>query len=518
MTTITFLPKELQIINLLHSVVFEKSPNTTLRIAGGYVRDKLLGMQSSDIDIAIDNMTGEKFANLVNQYMYEHGLGSQMVTVVEANPDQSKHLATAMLRIFGVPIDFVNLRTETYTDSRIPTIKMGTAEEDAQRRDLTINALFYNINSNEVEDFVGGINDLHAKIARTPLDPVQTFLDDPLRILRTIRFASKYELTLDPALIEATHQPEVLEAFKTKISSERIWAELAGKKEGDHYKPGALIGPNPTRAIELLKQLGLMEAIFDPTKEEVKGLASNNIDGEMVPWETPQNNPHHTFNIWDHTLSVVKNLIEQTPQTIKEDQEAYLVRNLVALLHDIGKRYTGIHGITSDGQHTSYHGHEETSAKLANDILNRLHAPQNIIKRVVDLIDVHLRPHTLLENGRGRSYRKFVRDYPDWMHSIDIAIADSLGKRYYSLEDAELEKKKYEELRQNIQKAMDWSGKNPNQTTAIPRPISGKDLLGLGFKTGPFIGKILAALDDALLDNPGMSKEEALELAKNFTE
>jgi putative nucleotidyltransferase with HDIG domain len=238
----------------------------------------------------------------------------------------------------------------------------------------------------------------------------------------------------------------------------------------------------------------------------------------MVPWETPQNNPHHTFNIWDHTLSVVKNLIEQTPQTIKEDQETYLVRNLAALLHDIGKRYTGIHGITSDGQHTSYHGHEETSAKLANDILNRLHAPQNIIKRVVDLIDVHLRPHTLLENGRGRSYRKFVRDYPDWMHSIDIAIADSLGKRYYSLEDAELEKQKYEELRQKIQTAMEWSGKNPNQTTAIPRPISGKDLLGLGFKTGPFIGKILAALDDALLDNPGMSKEEALELAKNFTE
>jgi tRNA nucleotidyltransferase/poly(A) polymerase len=516
---------EHKIFSLLKAVVAEKAPDTILRVAGGWVRDHLIGKSSNDIDVAVSNMTGEDFANLVVQYMTEHGGKKQNVTVVQANPDQSKHLATAMVRIFGLPIDFVNLRTETYADSRIPTMAMGTAEEDAQRRDLTINSLFYNINTGEIEDFVGGIKDLRAGIARTPLDPVQTFLDDPLRILRTVRFAARYGLELDPGLIAATHNQQVKEAFKNKISTERIWAELAGKKEGDHYKPGALIGPNPTRAFELLKQLGLLEAIFDPTEEEVKSLAPppkpstdpnsptpTPHEERMVPWDTPQNNPHHQFDIWNHTLSVIKNLMDETPPHITKDQDTYLVRNLAALLHDIGKRYTGIQ--KPNGEYTSYHGHEEISAKIANAVLKRLHAPSDIIKRVVDLIDVHLRPHTLLETGRNKHYRKFVRDYPDWIHSIDLAIADNLGKQTFSPDQRGYEKQKYEDLRSNIQKAMEWDGKSPNSSTAIPRPISGNDLISIGLKPGPIMGKIMKELDEALLDNPGMSKEEALELAQ----
>lgn len=497
-----------------------------MRIAGGYIRDKLLCLDSNDIDIAVDNMTGEAFANLVSDYMSEHGTKKQNVTVVEANPDQSKHLATAMIRLFGLPIDFVNLRTETYADSRIPTMQMGTPEEDAQRRDLTINSLFYNINSGKIEDYVGGVNDLRAGIARTPMDPAQTFLDDPLRILRTIRFAAKYNLQLDPALVAAARQPDVQEAFRNKISHERIWAELAGKKEGDKYKAGALIGPNPSRAIELLKELGLLESVFDPTEDEVKGLITTPKPSEdpdappppprderMVPWDTPQNNNHHQFDIWGHTLRVVKNLIDNTPQPIREDQETYLVRNLAALLHDIGKRFTGIHGVSKDGIHTSYHGHEETSAKIAESVLTRLRAPNNIIKRVVDLISIHLRPHTLLETGNGRNYRRFVRDYPDWRHSIDLAISDNLGKKNLLPEEIISEKQKYEDLRSQIEKAMQWSNKSPNSKEAIPRPINGNDLIGMGIKPGPVFGKIMAAIDEALLDNPAMTREEALEIS-----
>ena len=505
---------ENKIFTLLKAVVTEKAPDTILRAAGGWVRDKLLSKDSNDIDIAVNNMTGEAFAHLVSEYMAEHGLKKQNVTVVEANPDQSKHLATAMIRLFGLPIDFVNLRTESYANSRIPTMEMGTAEEDAQRRDLTINSLFYNINSGEVEDFVGGIKDLRAGIARTPLDPAKTFLDDPLRILRTVRFASKYGLELDPALIAATHDPKVKDAFRNKISNERVWAELAGKKDGDHYKPGALIGPNPTRAIELLKQLGLMEAVFDPTPAEMEELG---FKEEMVPWDTPQNNPHHSFDIWNHTLSVVKAMVDQTKAPMREDQETYLVRNLAALLHDIGKRYKGIQGTHPTKGHTNYHGHEETSGKIAETVLTRLKAPSDIIKRVKALIDSHLRPHVLLEEGRGRSYRKFVRDNPEWMHNVDLAIADNLGKQNFTAEEADTERQKYENLRGNIQKAMEWAGKNPNASSAIPRPITGHDLIALGLKPGPIMGQIMAALDEALLDNPGMSKEEALDLARTFT-
>jgi tRNA nucleotidyltransferase/poly(A) polymerase len=502
-------PTEVRIFDLLKAVIAEKAPNTTLRVAGGWTRDRLLGKDSNDIDIAIDNMTGEAFANLVSEYMNEHGLKKQNVTVVEANPEQSKHLATAMIKLFGLPIDFVNLRTETYADSRIPTMEMGTPEEDAQRRDLTINSLFYNINNGEIEDYVGGIQDLRAGLARTPLDPVQTFLDDPLRILRTVRFASKYGLKLDPALVAATHKPEVKEAFKNKISNDRIWTELAGKKEGDKYKAGALIGPNPTRAAELLKQLGLLEAIFDPTQEEMQGLG---MKEEMVPWETPQNNPHHSFDIWNHTLQVVKNLVEQTKQPVREDQETYLVRNLAALLHDIGKRYKGIQGTHPTKGHTNYHGHEEASANIARVVLNRLRAPKDIIKRVTDLIDAHLRPHILSEEGSGRSYRKFVRDFSDWPHSVDLAIADNLGKKDFNPEEVALETKKYENLRSNIQEAMQGQ-----KSTNIPRPISGHDLLAMGIKPGPVMGQIMSAIDDALLDKPELSREEALEIAKHFT-
>src|SRR5690606_32173777 len=152
--------KETQIFTDLMKVVNEKSPETILRVAGGFVRDKLLGLESNDIDIAVSNMTGEQFAELIDP---------KKITVIKANPDQSKHLATAMVTIRGVPIDFVNLRSETYSDSRIPEMKIGTPQEDALRRDLTINSLFFNINTGEIEDYVGGMKDLENKIARTPM-------------------------------------------------------------------------------------------------------------------------------------------------------------------------------------------------------------------------------------------------------------------------------------------------------------------------------------------------------------
>jgi len=504
---IVLTPTEEKIFSLLKEVISTKSPSTILRVAGGWVRDKLMGQNSNDIDIAVSDMTGEDFSNLVVQYMKENGIKTGGVTVVQANPDQSKHLATAMIRILGLPIDFVNLRTETYSDSRIPTMQIGTPEEDAQRRDLTINSMFYNINTGTIEDFVDGVEDLKNGIARTPLPPLQTFLDDPLRILRTVRFASRYDLKLDPELIQAAHNPQVQEAFRDKLSKERIWTELAGKKEDDKYKPGALIGPNPTKAMQLLKELGLLELIFDPTQSEMEELQ---LTENMVPWNTEQNNPNHQFDIWEHTIRVIKNLVDQTKEDIKEDKETYLVRNIAALLHDLGKRYKGIHGVHEKG-HTTYIGHEEVSAKLAEKILDRLKAPNNIKERVIKLIDVHLRPHNLLESGKDKAYRKYVRDFKDWPHSIDLAIADNLGKQEYSQDEIEGEKEKYEILRGKIQQSIPVGTE-----TNIPRPINGKDLIQIGIKPGPIMGQIFNVLDEMLLENPYMEKNEAIEIAKQI--
>ena len=204
----------------------------TLRFAGGWVRDKLLGSASDDIDVAIDNMTGEDFGMAMKAFVSSPEAkpkytsteqGKKIIgnlALIEANPEKSKHLATATVRMFGLDVDLVNLRKETYaTDSRTPQMEFGTAEEDALRRDSTINALFYNIHSSEVEDFTGrGLTDLERKTIKTPLPPLQTFRDDPLRVLRHIRFASRLGFCIDSEDEQAIRDPSIKEEFKSRVT------------------------------------------------------------------------------------------------------------------------------------------------------------------------------------------------------------------------------------------------------------------------------------------------------------
>ncbi|KAK7270384.1 hypothetical protein RIF29_23478 [Crotalaria pallida] len=202
---------------------------TQLRVAGGWVRDKLLGKECYDIDIALDNMMGTEFVDKVREYLLSIGEDAQGVCVIECNPDQSKHLETARMRLFDMWIDFVNLRSEEYAEnSRIPSKQsFGTPEEDAYRRDLTINSLFYNINTDSVEDFTKrGISDLKSGKIVTPLPPKATFLDDPLRVVRAIRFGARFEFTLDEDLKQAAACNEVKDALAAKISRERIGTEI----------------------------------------------------------------------------------------------------------------------------------------------------------------------------------------------------------------------------------------------------------------------------------------------------
>ncbi|OAY73071.1 CCA tRNA nucleotidyltransferase, mitochondrial [Ananas comosus] len=219
--------KEENIFGRLLDVVRHFKLETQLRVAGGWVRDKLLRKDCYDIDIALDNMLGRDFCEKVNEYLKFVGEEQQGIGVIQCNPDQSKHLETARMRICDTWIDFVNLRSETYAEnSRIPTMKFGTAEEDAYRRDLTINSLFYNINTNSVEDVTGrGIQDLKSGRIVTPLPPKATFLDDPLRVLRAIRFGARFDFELAEELKEAASDEEVKTALANKISRERIGHE-----------------------------------------------------------------------------------------------------------------------------------------------------------------------------------------------------------------------------------------------------------------------------------------------------
>ncbi|KAK9834819.1 hypothetical protein WJX81_001018 [Elliptochloris bilobata] len=203
--------QEKELFTVLKAVVAHSSPTTVLRCAGGWVRDKLLGKDSHDIDIALSDKKGAEFAEDINAYLASQAQTALKVAVILSNPDQSKHLETARMKLAGLEIDLVNLRSESYADSRIPTMEVGTPKEDALRRDFTINSLFYRIDSGEVEDFTErGLADLAAQVIRTPLPAAETFTDDPLRVLRAVRFGARFGFSLDAGIEEAASSARIL--------------------------------------------------------------------------------------------------------------------------------------------------------------------------------------------------------------------------------------------------------------------------------------------------------------------
>ncbi|KAL7579326.1 hypothetical protein ACA910_014004 [Epithemia clementina (nom. ined.)] len=316
--------EERNLFALLRRVRKETNLSTTLRVAGGWVRDKLLatpefcpplyaasldapsgsgaptktqrltskflrrrpGATSSssppsnplmaangpshkpvDIDIALDDMLGQEFAEHLNDYLSSQGEETHSVGVVLKNPEKSKHLETATMKVGGFWIDFVNLRAEEYTqeNSRIPDMmRIGTASEDAYRRDLTINSLFYNINTGQVEDWTGqGFEDLRKGIVATPLPPLTTLLDDPLRVLRSVRFAARLRFTMADSLVEAAKDARVRNALANKVSRERVGSEVELMFRSR----------DPVGAMRLLWQLQLMDTVFPQMPTGVEGLA-----------------------------------------------------------------------------------------------------------------------------------------------------------------------------------------------------------------------------------------------------
>ncbi|CAZ79882.1 unnamed protein product [Tuber melanosporum] len=266
--TLTLSPEEATVRKLFVDVAQEidkdkpKDDRLVLRFTGGWVRDKLLGTRSVDIDVGVNNMSGYDFATRLSEYMNanrdEPSSKPCRVSKIESNPEKSKHLETATAKVLGLDIDFVNLRSETYSgDSRIPHMEFGTPEKDALRRDCTINALFYNLHTEQVEDFTGlGLQDLTARLIRTPLPPRETFTDDPLRVLRLIRFSSRLGFTIVPEVKAAMKLPEIK---ASKISRERVGIEIEKMFKGC----------NPHASLSLIHELDLYNEIFAPPIQDL---------------------------------------------------------------------------------------------------------------------------------------------------------------------------------------------------------------------------------------------------------
>jgi tRNA nucleotidyltransferase/poly(A) polymerase len=219
-------------------------------------------------------MTGVQFGQALQAFMKDHGsqyeeeakqqgINSEVKDIhkIAANPEKSKHLETITTKMFGIDVDFVNLRKEVYTEeSRNPQMEFGTAEEDAVRRDATVNALFYNLDTQAVEDFTNrGLEDMDKKIIRTPLAPYQTFKDDPLRVLRLIRFACRLGYEIESSAKEAMKDKSIHEALRLKISRERVGVEV-GK---------VMSGPDPHTGLKYINDFDLYHTVFaDPSKQQ----------------------------------------------------------------------------------------------------------------------------------------------------------------------------------------------------------------------------------------------------------
>ena len=351
MSTITDQFLDRPIFRIVSEVAAERGVRAF--VIGGFVRDCFLGRPRADIDIVVEG-SGIDFAKAVGQKTKQH-------------VSYFKNFGTAMLHFRGDEVEFVGARKESYRrESRKPIVENGTLEDDQQRRDFTINAMAFSL---QPEDFgalvdpFGGIRDLDAGIIRTPLDPDTTYSDDPLRMLRAVRFATKLSTPEHPFTIV----PESMESMRRMadrlsiLSCERIAEELNKMLAAD----------DPAMAFRLMDEAGLLGHVL-PELLALKGVET--VDGRG-----------HKDN-FAHSLAVLDNVA-------RASDKLYL--RWAALLHDIGKpaskRYDASVGWT-------FHGHEVVGARMVPKIFDRLRLPLDEMKYVQKLVRLHLRPIALVDD------------------------------------------------------------------------------------------------------------------------
>ena len=339
-------------------------------VIGGYVRDCFLGRSSDDIDVVVEG-SGVDFANKVAVSLEEIEY-SQHKTRHKINVSEFKTYGTAMIKYRGLELEFVGARKESYRkESRNPIVENGSLTDDQLRRDFTINAMAFSLCKEDfgaLVDPFGGLSDLERGIIRTPQDPDITFSDDPLRMLRAVRFATK----LSTPQLQFRITPECMEAMRRNrnrlqiLTRERIAEELNKM----------LVVPKPSKAFRLMDEAGLLELIL-PSLTALKGV--NVMEGKG-----------HKDN-FDHTLQVLDNVAELEMES-RPEPNVWL--RWAALLHDVGKartrRYDPSVGWT-------FHGHEVVGGRMVPKIFASLKLPQNEkMDYVKKLVELHLRPIALV--------------------------------------------------------------------------------------------------------------------------
>jgi len=417
--------------------------------AGGCVRDNLLGREPKDYDVATNAVPEEVEALFLKTIPIGKAFG--VIAVVEGKET----------------VEVATFRKEAGTlDGRHPeTIHFSAAEEDALRRDFTINGMFYDPIAEQLHDYVHGQRDLEKKVITAIGDPSERFGEDHLRMMRAVRFAHNLGFALDPGTEDAIHDMAHLIA---KISAERIEMELTRTLTGS---------PRPGDALEHLHKLGLLEHILP----------------ELLPMVGQEQPPqfHPEGDVFEHTVLMLNLMNEE-----KQDA-SYTARELAytVLLHDVGKPPTARIGPGTDGKpRIRFDGHASVGAEMAETILAQLRFPNKEKQHIVEAIRGHMR-FMDVQKMRTAKLRKMI-GAETFDLEMELHRLDCLGSH---------------EMLDNYDFVQDYMEEMANEPI-LPEPwICGHDLIDMGIKEGRLIGKILKEAYDAQMEDRFADRGELLE-------
>ncbi len=418
-------------------------------LVGGYVRDHFLKRPNTDIDCSVigDSIDFAKRA--------AERFNSKAVLY--------EKFRTALVPVGEYKIEFVGTRKEEYLpDSRKPIVTVGTLEDDLRRRDFTVNAMAVSLNEDnfgEVIDLFGGLRDLDAKLLRTPLDPVETYSDDPLRMMRAARFAAQLGFTVDPPSFDAIGR--MAERIKI-VSQERVTDEMLKILES----------PNPAHGFRILHASGLLKYIF-PELEELAGVDIVQEDSKTFGHK----------DVFNHTLQVLENVAGRSDN---------LWLRFAALVHDIAKPRTKKY---VPGTGWTFHGHEELGARYMKKLFRKMKLPMEHLPYVEKLVRLHQRPMALVDEGvTDSAVRRLAVAADDALDDLFLLCRSDITTGNPRLTEQYMNN--YEIVWHKVLEVQE-----KDRLRAFQSPVRGDEIMEvLGIEPSRIVGAIKSEIEEAILD------------------